>query len=57
MLSLLGPPPICREDFTDDRLADILHVLSQDQAWQESELFQLSEWVLKRLKAIETANC
>jgi hypothetical protein len=35
MLSLLGPPPICREDFTDDRLADILHDLSQDQAWQE----------------------
>lgn len=36
MLSLVSPSPICREDFTDDRLADILHVvLGQDQVWQE----------------------
>jgi transposase len=37
MLSVLSPYPICREDFTDDRLADILQVLSQDQVWEEVE--------------------
>jgi transposase len=37
MLSLLSPYPICREDFTDDRLADILGALSQDQVWEEVE--------------------
>lgn len=37
MLSLLSPYPVSREDFTDDRLADILHALSQDQVWEEVE--------------------
>jgi transposase len=37
MLVPLSPYPISREDFTDDRLADILHALSQDQVWEEVE--------------------
>jgi len=36
-LSVLSPQPINREDFTDDRLADVLRALSQDQAWEEVE--------------------
>jgi hypothetical protein len=36
MPSLLSPSPICREDLTDDRLADFLHVLlGQDQVCKE----------------------
>ena len=34
-LSYLSPQPVTEKDFTDDRLADVLGALSQDQAWQE----------------------
>jgi len=36
-LSYLSPQPVTEKDFTDDRLADVLGALSQDQAWQEVE--------------------
>jgi transposase len=36
-LSYLSPQPVTEKDFTDDRLADVLRALSQDQAWQEVE--------------------
>jgi len=36
-LSYLSPQPVSEKDFTDDRLADVLRALSQDQAWQEVE--------------------
>ena len=36
-LSCLSPEPVMEKDFTDDRLADVLRALSQDQAWQEVE--------------------
>lgn len=36
-LTALCPQPIRGKDFTDDRLADLLRALSQDQAWEEVE--------------------
>jgi transposase len=36
-LSHLSPQPVTEKDFADDRLADALRALSQDQAWQEVE--------------------
>ena len=36
-LSALSPQPVQREDFTDDRLADVLRVLSGDQVWEAIE--------------------
>lgn len=36
-LSKLSPEPVTAKDFTDDRLAMVLHVLSQDRIWREVE--------------------
>lgn len=37
MLSALLPEPVEVKDFTDDRLADVLRMLSEDQTWTEVE--------------------
>jgi transposase len=36
-LSWLIPQPLGAKDFTDDRLADVLSMLSDDVAWEEIE--------------------
>ncbi|MBN1485371.1 MAG: hypothetical protein JXA37_11685 [Chloroflexia bacterium] len=38
LLSALSPQPVTAQDFTDDRLADILRYLSQDVLWEEIEV-------------------
>ena len=37
MLSSLSPQPVGEKDFTDDRLADILRALSDDETWEAIE--------------------
>lgn len=36
-LAALLPEPVCVKDFTDDRLADVLRWLSDDETWEEVE--------------------
>ena len=37
LLSRVIPEPVCRKDFTDDRLADLLRWLAEDEVWATVE--------------------
>ena len=45
-LSRLIPHPLQVKDFTDDRLADVLSLLSQDEVWEEVEV-QLGQHLIR----------